>query len=79
MKKIALLMLCFAFIGCFSTKLYPPTGKTENDLALDETFCRISSGKITGLRALTPTGIAVNVGGANDKYNNCLREKGWFK
>jgi hypothetical protein len=79
MKKMALLMLCFAFIGCATTKLYPPTGKTENELALDETYCRISSGKFTGLKGLTPTGIAVNRGGANEKYNNCLIEKGWFR
>jgi hypothetical protein len=79
MKKMALLMLCFAFIGCASTKLYPPAGKTENELALDETYCRISSDKRTGLRGLTPVGIAVNVSGANDKYNKCLIEKGWLK
>jgi uncharacterized lipoprotein len=45
----------------------------------EEQQCRDMSGKATGIWGLTFPGMAVNMGGANAKYNDCLREKGWLK
>jgi hypothetical protein len=78
MKKMIVFMLCLSLMGCASQNLYP-AGKTDDDWVKDELNCREKSGKITGVWALTWTGAVVNLSGANDRYNKCLRETGWLK
>jgi hypothetical protein len=89
MKKfLTAIILVLLLAGCASTKeskydfasddRYPP-GKNDDDWVREEQQCRDMSGKATGIWGLTFPGMAVNMGGANAKYNDCLREKGWLK
>jgi hypothetical protein len=79
MKKLFLVMAFFVFCGCAAGPTHIPDGKTVNDWAADREFCEMISGRYTGFLAATPNGIAANLGDANQKYEECLREKGWIK
>lgn len=89
MKKLLAVFLLFLMVGCASGNKdvgydyasdprYPP-GKTDVDWELDEAECLKLSGKWTGFLGGTIPGIIVNVGGANSRYNECMKEKGWYK
>jgi len=79
MKRLFMVMAFFVFGGCVAGPTRIPDGKTEKDWAADKEFCAMISGKYTGFLAATPNGIAANLGGANRKYEECLREKGWIE
>jgi hypothetical protein len=79
MKKLFLAMAFFVFWGCAAGPPRIPDGKTEKDWKADEEFCLRISGKYTGFLAVTPLGIAANLGGADRQYEECLREKGWIE
>jgi hypothetical protein len=78
MRRIILMLLCLLLGGCATMPLHP-VGKTYNDWVLDETYCRISSGKRTGFSGWSPEGLYINLSGANEKYDRCLKEKGWIQ
>jgi hypothetical protein len=79
MKRIALLVLCLAFMGCAASSNRIPDGKTDADWTKDEQYCIDRSGMITGFFASSPIGLVINLGGAHKRYEGCLREKGWME
>ncbi|MDP1989475.1 MAG: DUF1566 domain-containing protein [Syntrophales bacterium] len=79
MKKGLLIIIFLFLFGCTATANRIPDGKTEADWGADEQYCLNKSGKVTGFFAHTPIGLAVNVGGADEQYKNCLKELGWIK
>jgi hypothetical protein len=80
MKKIIFLMLVIAILsGCFLNPSLYPKDKTEDDWVKDELYCREISGKETGIKGLLIPWAFTNLAGPNQKYNACLREKGWLK
>jgi hypothetical protein len=54
-------------------------GKTEADWGADEKYCLEKPGRITGLWANSPIGLAVHLGGADKQNEDCLKELGWIK
>jgi len=79
MKKLFLVIAVFVFLGCAAGYSRIPDGKTENDWTADKEFCEMISGRYTGFLAITPNGIAANLGGAYQRNKQCLREKGWIE
>jgi hypothetical protein len=81
-KTIAVLVVLFSFLvlfGCATTYDTIPPGKTESDWAKDEQFCLYNSNRVTGFWAANPVGLAWNLGYAEQKNKDCLRERGWIK
>ena len=89
MKKFLIIISILLLISCAAPKnqekydfasddRYPP-GKTDADWEKEEMECRNMSGKITGFLGVTIFGLANNIGEVNEKYDKCMREKGWYK
>ena len=57
---------------------YPP-GKTDEDWVKEEKQCQNESGRVPGFLGLTLPGIISNAGGANERYNACMKRMGWLK
>jgi len=81
MKKVFLLFLCLTCIGCAhnTQPILYPNGKTDEDWLMDDKFCQIAAGKKTGPWGLVWPGNLLDRKQANEKYNACLREKGWLE
>jgi hypothetical protein len=85
MKNIFIIVSILVVMGCASGNKqvaateeykYPP-GKTDADFGIDEETCLKRSGKTTGFFAQFPLALASNLGGANQRYNDCMKEMGW--
>lgn len=78
MKRIIFLMMCLVVMGCAANSNTYPAGKSDADWEADEAFCLQKSGKVTGFLSGIPVIFIFNTN-ANQRYNDCLREKGWLK